>query len=245
MPKPYPSADLSTNSHQESWQQKVAFDPTLATPFASGDVATRPMFTALLYNITFAQRWLTAADKTLIEQHQEHVVLGSTEFTLRNKKTDEDWAVRYVGPVTFTEEPADTRLWQGRVSVFGKQVSKMHITQIDVEDLGAGSDIADRPVFVNPKAVTINSISILTKGAPAGVDDSNTAVILVEDDASNQVVTKTYNTATQPPTSDAEDLGTITNGSLAALEHLLLSVTNGAAANLPAFTLAIEWYYTT
>jgi len=245
MPKPYPIADLSSNSHQEDWQQQVAFDPTLMTPFASGDVATRPAFTALLYNITFQQRWLTAADKVLIEQHEAHVVLGSTEFTLRDTRTDADWAVRYRGSITFTQEPADRRLWQAHISVFGKEVSKMRTTQIDVEDLGAGSDIADRPIFANPKAVTINSITILTKGAPAGVDNSNTSVILVEDDASNQVVSKTYNTATQPPSSDAEDLGSITNGSLNALEHLLLSVTNGATANLPAFTLIIEWYYTT
>ena len=115
---------------------------------------------------------------------------------------------------------------------------------IRIEDLGAGVDIANRPIFVNSAAVTIESIGMLTEGAPAGVDDSNTAVLLIEDDASNAVVTKTYNTATQPPTADYEDLGTLTNNSLNAGEHLMLSLTNGVTANLSALSIVIKYYYT-
>lgn len=113
-----------------------------------------------------------------------------------------------------------------------------------VEDLAAGDDLSNVPIFVNPKAVTINSIGILTQGAPAGVDGGNTSVLLIEDDASNALVTKTYNAGTQPPTSDYEDLGALSNNSLNAGEHLMLSLTNGATANWAAFTIIIEWYYT-
>jgi len=58
------------------------------------------------------------------------------------------------------------------------------------------------------------------------------------------VVTKTYNTATQPPSSDYEDLGNLDNASLNAGEHLLFSLTQGTAANMPAFSIIVEYYYT-
>jgi hypothetical protein len=84
----------------------------------------------------------------------------------------------------------------------------------------------------------------LTRGAPAGVDDGNTVVIAVKDDAGNTIVTKTYDAGTQPPTNDFGDLGTIAYASCEAEEHLTLTVTQGATANMPAFYLVIEWYYT-
>jgi len=120
--------------------------------------------------------------------------------------------------------------------------SEQH-TQISVEDLGAGADIATREVFVHPRAVTLKSVGILTDGAPAGVDDGNTMVVTLADDAANTIVTKTYNAGTQPPTSDYEDLGALdgTHKVLAAGEHVTLSVTNGATANPPAFLIILVW----
>ena len=83
----------------------------------------------------------------------------------------------------------------------------------------------------------------MTQGAPAGIDNSNTCVIAVKDDAGNTIVTKTYNTATQPPSSDYEDLGALdgTHKVLTAAEHLTLSVTQGATADMPAFVLILVW----
>ena len=122
----------------------------------------------------------------------------------------------------------------------------MRIHNISVEDLGAGVDISARPIFVSPTlAVTLNSIGILTQGSPAGVDDSNTVVIALKDDAGNTVVSKTYNTATQPPSSDYADLGSLSASYkvLEAAEHLTLTVTQGATANMPAFDVVLEYYY--
>lgn len=114
---------------------------------------------------------------------------------------------------------------------------------VRVEDLAAGADIAARPVFVHPRAVTLVSVGILTEGAPAGVDNDNTAVLALADDAANAIVTKTYNTATQPPTADYEDLGALdgTHKVLTAGEHVTLSVTQGATANLPAFSVILRY----
>jgi len=121
-----------------------------------------------------------------------------------------------------------------------------HVAIIRVEDLAAGADIAHREIFVHPRAVTLVSIGILTEGAPAGVDDANTVAIAVNDDASNTIITKTYNTGTQPPTNDYEDLGALdgTDKVLTAAEHLWASVIQGATADMPGFSLILRYTIT-
>jgi len=244
MPKPFPTFSLSKGPNPKTWKEVVLLDPTIRTEVAAGIVKTRARFTATLKRFDFNYNFLTEADKVLIEEHQEHVVVGASEFTYRMKQTDEDWLVRLLKPIRIIIEPRLPSTYQASISFFGKQVSKMRTSTYTVEDLAAGADILNIPIFVNPKAVTINTIGILTQEAPAGVDDSNTSVILIEDDASNVLVTKTYDADPQPPSSDYEDLGALSNNSLNAGEHLMLSVTNGATANLPAFIIVIEWYYT-
>lgn len=113
---------------------------------------------------------------------------------------------------------------------------------IAIEDLSAGGDISARPVFCHRQKVATTAIGILSQGTPAGVDDSNTSVIAVSDDGSNEIVSKTYNASVAFPTNDYEDLGSLSQYRiLNAGEHLLLDVTNGTTANLPAFLLLIEY----
>lgn len=120
------------------------------------------------------------------------------------------------------------------------------LTAIQVENLAAGADIAARAEFASPASgCVLTRIGIVPQGASAGVNDANTAVIEVSDGAGNAIATQTYNTATQPPAAN-------TYGSLGALvspHHVLtanevvrLAVTQGAAADLPAFVLLLEWY---
>ena len=114
---------------------------------------------------------------------------------------------------------------------------------VAVEDLAAGADISARPIFVHPRACTLVSAGILTQGSPAGIDDSNTCVVAIKDDAANTIVTKTYNTGTQPPSSDYEDLGALdgTHKVLTAAEHVTLDVTQGASADMPAFVVVLRF----
>jgi len=187
---------------------------------------------------------LTRADKDLIEAHEDHVMIGASKFAFRESETNQDWEVRFLKEVVFAIEPMKPALWNARIEFFGYKVEKMRQEIYWVEDLGVGGDIASLPIFVNPKAVTINSIGILTQAAPAGVDDSNTVVVEIKDDAANSLVSKTYDTDPQPPSSDYEDFGNLSNASLAAGEHLNLNVTQGATANMPAFGIVIEYYLT-
>jgi len=112
---------------------------------------------------------------------------------------------------------------------------------IPVEDLAAGADLTDVEIFVHPRACTVKSIGILTQGAAVDVDDANTVVIVLADDADNTIVTKTYDTAGQPPSSDYADLGTldVTHKILTAAEHVTLTVTQGATADMPAFSVVM------
>lgn len=113
---------------------------------------------------------------------------------------------------------------------------------IMVENLAAGVDIADRIVYAAGKAVVIDTVILFTQGTPVGIDDSNTVVLSVKDEGGHTLLTKTYNTASQPPTSDSVDLSSLLDvnyTTLAKGDILLLNVTCGATANMPGFGLIL------
>lgn len=125
-------------------------------------------------------------------------------------------------------------------------VANTRILTIAIEDLAAGADIADRTLLYAPTGidVTLVSAGIVPRGSSAGIDDSNTAVIALKDGSANAIVEKTYNTGTQPPAAGViGDLGALsgTYKVLSAGEKLVLDVTQGATANLPAFDLQIVY----
>lgn len=248
MAKPFPTAQLSRGYDPLSLSKEPAFDPTIRGTFDSGAPFSRGRFTSLIYLVSVTYRYMSQADVELIENYQEHVNIGADKFAWRNKNAklgvNEDWQVNLLEKIRFAIEPELVTTYSFTLKMYGKVVSKMRQTEYYVSDLAAGADLSDVPIFVNSEGVTIESIGILTQGAPAGVDDSNTVVIAVKDDAANILVTKTYNTANQPPSSDYEDLGSISYASLNAGEHLTLSVTQGATANMPAFLVIIKYYYT-
>lgn len=108
--------------------------------------------------------------------------------------------------------------------------------QYQVTALAAGGDITATAFYMPLKITEVEGLGILTQGTPAGIDDSNTAVITIKN-GSNTVVTKTYNAATQPPTSGYESLGTLANNDLTASKFLTYEITQGTTANLPPFMI--------
>jgi hypothetical protein len=124
-------------------------------------------------------------------------------------------------------------------------LAKTRVINYQVEDLSADGDIAARVIFVAPAglSVLLVSASIISQGTAAGIDDANTCVVALTD-GTNSIVSKTFNTATAFPAAAAiTDLGTLhaTYKSLSAGEKLCLSVTNGSAANPPAFMLQVVY----
>lgn len=124
------------------------------------------------------------------------------------------------------------------------KVRRLEIIKYQVEDLAAGADIAARSIFVIPAGYrfTVTAAKVLSQGAPAGIDDSNTCVVAVAN-GSNNIVSKTYNTGTAFPANGvADSLGALsaTYKELAAGAVLKFSVTNGTTADPPGFMLQIE-----
>ena len=79
-----------------------------------------------------------------------------------------------------------------------------------------------------------------SSGAPAGIDNSNTAVITITNSAAVTVVTKTYNLATQPPSNGFEDLGALLVTAFTSNDYLKVTITQGATADMPAFAIVLE-----
>ena len=117
---------------------------------------------------------------------------------------------------------------------------------INVINLAVAEDISNLPVYVAADGVTITGCRLLTQGTPAGIDNSNT-VVLTLTVSGNTLLTKTYNTGTQPPTNDEEDLTSLLDSDYVALsagDVIKLSVTQGTTANMPAFLIVFSAYYT-
>ncbi len=166
--------------------------------------------------------------------------VGGTAGTGAYTNVEADWDFR-VGVAVLAADAGDAQVYFDLNRFPNGPCERLAL--IAVEDLDANADISGRPVFVHPRKATLVSVGILTQGAPAGVDDDNTAVIELADDGGNSIVSKTYNTGTQPPDTDYEDLGELdaTHKVLAAAEHVVLNVTQGTTADLPAFSLVLRY----
>ena len=124
-------------------------------------------------------------------------------------------------------------------------INKQRFMTYRVEDMAADGDISGRVLMQVPtgQKITINSALVVGDAAASGIDNSNTSVIALTD-GTNTLVTKTYNAGTAFPAANTpQSLGTIsdTYKTLSAGKNLVLNVTNGSAANLPAFSLLIGY----
>ena len=152
------------------------------------------------------------------------------------------------------------RLWydvannQFKISVNGGAYTELpelgasqwtHTNISQIEDLAANADIAARAEFCAPAGgCTLTKVGIVSLGDPAAVDDSNTVVIAIADAAANAIVSKTFNTATQPPDAGIyDDLGSLdaTHKVLTGNEVCTLAITQGTNANLDALLVIWEW----
>lgn len=112
-------------------------------------------------------------------------------------------------------------------------------------DLAADADLTDVAIGVVPTGfdATITDVQIISAGAAAGIDATNTSVFALET-GSTALAGATFDADNAFPAAGAASAMTIAEDSVDAGSVLLLSVTNGATANLPIFmvqvTLALE-----
>lgn len=105
-------------------------------------------------------------------------------------------------------------------------------------DLAAGADLTDTPIGASVGDGTITAVTVISLGAAAGIDDSNTSEFVLEVGTTSKA-TKTFNSSTAFPASGTATTLTVASDTISAGDVLLLSVTNGTTADLPAFLVQV------
>src|ERR1700733_7828130 len=119
---------------------------------------------------------------------------------------------------------------------------QQQVAYIAVPLKAANASLAALNVFSHPLAVELLSVGFLAQGNYAGIDNADTSVWTVAQ-AGGTVVTKTYNTATQPTNNVYNDLGALsaTYAPLAANTPITLAIANGTTAATPAGLLVVRY----
>lgn len=107
----------------------------------------------------------------------------------------------------------------------------VHTVSISIEDLGAGSDIADRGVFSAPYPITVLEAKIVPWTVSAGVDGSNTLVVALKNLTEGVTIGTVTSTADLAAATPVSLTLTDANTDIAANDVLGVSVTQGATAN--------------
>ena len=187
----------------EGYTEPVPASAVARAEYASGYPLIDDQFTFTPDIWAHSIRGVSTADKDDIKDHWKQY--KGTEFLWYCPYDATYYTVIYEKDPEFALD-GRTDLW--RISMGFRQVNSDTRPilfnggpiMINIENLAAGSDITDRPVFGSTYGQSFSKIGILTKGTPAGIDDSNTVVLTVKNGAGSTIVTKTYNTATQPQT---------------------------------------------
>jgi len=111
-------------------------------------------------------------------------------------------------------------------------------------DLEAGADLSATPLYTVPAGYTVDIIgaSVISGGVAAGVDDSNTSVFALALTDTTALAGVTFDATTAFPASGAAQAMSLESAAagLVAGNVINLAVTNGATANLPAFTVQLN-----
>lgn len=120
----------------------------------------------------------------------------------------------------------------------GEDAATLQTILYTSSDLAAGADLTDAPLGLAIGAGTIESINIISLGSAVGVDDANTSVFLLEvgTDAKG---TLTFDATNAFPAAGVAAEVTVADADVAAGDVLLLTVTNGATADLPVFMVQV------
>ena len=107
-------------------------------------------------------------------------------------------------------------------------------------DLAAGADIAGDILGAAPMDGALKSAKIVSTGAAAGIDGDNTSKVEIKV-GTTVLASKTFDAEVVWPAAGASvDLTLAATPTIEEDDVILLAVTNGATADLPAFVLQLE-----
>lgn len=117
----------------------------------------------------------------------------------------------------------------------------------NVEDLAADADIAERAFFRVPTALNgyvVIGAHLISRGSAVGIDGSNTSVITIGKLTVGAIASWEFDGSPAFPAANgvqaATTLGSGAVMTLASAEILTVTVTNGTAANPPAFDIVLD-----
>ena len=205
------------------------------------------------WSCTFSN--VSQADKeTLLAFYQDNM---EVPFYWLNEQEDTVYEVVFGGrPSCRVQDNDNKELWQIGMTLIqsspmeydGSYISRRYYganAMIVIENLAPGADISLRAAYVATEGQSIYRVDFTTQGTPSGIDNSNPVTITLTNEDGDTVWTKTYNTATQPPTNDSEDVSAGLDSSYAELDAgdvLYLTVTQGTTANMPAGFITLGVY---
>jgi hypothetical protein len=223
---------------------------------ASGYPVANKLVTFVPKDFSHTLQNVSQADKEIVEAF--YIANMDVPFYWLNEQNNTIYEVMFTDrPSTQTQDDDNKELWQIELSLIQTAATEYPSTfvthkfyggdaMIEVVNLAAGADITLTPAYVAAQGMVIMSAWLLTKGTPAGIDNSNTVVITLKDKNGNVVLTKTFNMATQPPTNGSLDLSSLLDDdytTLTAGDRLDLIVTQGTTANMPAFSIILGGYF--
>jgi len=241
---------LTAKPEIEGFGDQYSDDAVQRSSFASGYPCINELFTFDPRIFQERRRNVSETDKeTWMAFYQANKALP---FYWLNEQDNTVYEVVFVErPIPFIQNNDNKELWTISQTLRQSSSTTLDVTylthqfyggdaMIMVENLAAGADITDRIVYAASTGLVIDSVILFTQGTPAGIDDSNTVVLSLKNEGGQTLLTKTFNTANQPPTSDSVDLSSLLDTDYTTLstgDILLLNVMCGTAANMPGFGL--------
>jgi hypothetical protein len=231
-----------------AWTEQLHVDPTFASPAEQGCILTRLRATVSYKRWHVQYRGVSGTDKLTVETFQTSVGVGANVFYYTCPTDSTRYLVRLASSMSFRLEAVDNSTWQIDFDIYGAQSIAAGTTlyystlAVLIPQLGAGVSVDSRPVFAIPDAGTMKSVGILYSGISAGINDANPVVVTIENGAGTTVVTKTYNTATQPPTSGYDSLDAALDNTVAAGEVWTIDIAQTGTANLAELYVVTTFY---
>lgn len=113
----YPT--LSRDPIPSSYKETKAYDPSIRSQFEDGKILSRARFTANKKRWDLVYTYLTTADKVLLDDFQDTVMVGADTFTWTNPDQNDNtsYTVRLEKPIEFKLHSGSTLEYQAMVSL--------------------------------------------------------------------------------------------------------------------------------
>lgn len=108
---------LSRDPDIGTFKETLAYDPSIRSQMADGSVISRAAFTGTKKQWDIQYRFLTAADKVLLDAFQDTVMVGGSSFSWTSPQQDDGstYTVRLKGPIQYTLMESSHREWSAKL----------------------------------------------------------------------------------------------------------------------------------